>query len=227
MARFYPSFRVHVSFCFPSWSRVFSRCTFSFVTMAHFRRNCNRYGGGKLCDDFTRKQKRRREKKNCFCRSAELPLSELAVCFKGISRSKSPHSHHELTSARQMGNRRKSPRFALKTAATPSQPDTAGSQVQVGRSRDRRALWGNHGWLICRRLRADVTTFILPAVTQITAPTHPPPPVLSVTSSCRLAALCLHLSCRLAALCLPFNPWNGAYTLVFPFNAYNNLKVIL
>lgn len=91
-----------------------------------------------------------------------------------------------------MGNRQKSPRFALKTAATLSQPDTVGSQVQVGRSRDRRALWGNHGWLIHRWLRADVTTFILLAVTQITAPTHPPPPILSVTSSCRLAALCLH-----------------------------------
>lgn len=210
MARFYPSFREHVFLCFPSLSRVFSRCTFSFVTLAHFRRSCNRYGGGKLCDDFARKQKRRREKKFHLCRSAELPLSELSVHFKGSSRSKSPHSHHELTSACQMGNPRKSPRFALKTAAAPSQLETAGSQVQVGRSRDRRALWGNHGWLICRQVQADVTTFILPAVTQITAPTHPPPPVLSATSSCRLAALCLHLSC-----CLPFNPGNTAYTLQF------------
>lgn len=118
-------------------------CACSFLTIEHFccataiGAGSGRRGG----EDFTRKQ-RRHGKKHIFrfSRSAELPLS------KPRSPSNEARGRNRLTAtASSESNRQKPPRFALKAAATPSLPDTAGSQVQVGRSRDRRALCGNHG----------------------------------------------------------------------------------
>lgn len=162
-------FLIHVFFCFPSWCCFCSHRTFSFVTIKPFSRNCSGCRRRKIREDFTWKQKWHRVEKIVNF----LPLSWIAlVKALGVLQRK---PEVEIASQSPRADRRppdgKWSKISLfgSEKNTPSPPATTGNQVQVGRSRDRRALWGNGGWLICRWPLADVTTFILPAVTQITA----------------------------------------------------------